>query len=83
MQAWLQPIRFVAIGALATGAHLLCLTALVEILAWPPVPASCVGALVGAGVSYLLNYRYTFASTRPHALPRLQRAVLISAHSGE
>jgi putative flippase GtrA len=63
---------FVFIGALATGTHLLCLALLVELDAWPPLPASCVGAVAGALVSYWLNYHHTFSSILPHriALPR-------------
>ena len=36
------------------------------------VAASTAGAVVGAGVNYLLNHRYTFASREAHgrALPR-------------
>ena len=34
--------------------------------------ASTLGALVGAGINYVLNYVYTFGSRRPHsrAMPR-------------
>lgn len=67
-----QFTTFVIIGALATGTHILCLALLVELDAWPPLPASCVGAVAGALVSYWLNYHHTFSSILPHriALPR-------------
>lgn len=63
---------FVIIGALATGTQIFCLALLVELDAWPPLPASCVGAVAGALVSYWLNYHHTFSSILPHriALPR-------------
>lgn len=65
-------VSFVLIGAVATGTHILCLVVLVELFLWTALPASCVGALAGAFVSYWLNYHHTFRSTRPHqvALPR-------------
>jgi putative flippase GtrA len=52
--------------------HFAILTLLVQAGALTPVPASCIGALAGASVSYLFNRRYTFRSTRRHheALPR-------------
>ena len=63
---------FVVIGALATCAHILVLVYLVEMRAWSALAGSCTGAVVGALVSYWLNYHHTFRSTRPHkvALPR-------------
>ncbi|MEJ7668728.1 MAG: GtrA family protein [Casimicrobiaceae bacterium] len=66
MQLSRQFALFVIMGALATGTHILCLTLLVELSGWPPVSASCIGAIAGALVSYWLNYHHTFRSTRPH-----------------
>lgn len=67
-----QFVLFAMIGALATCAHIAFLVYLVEICAWHALPASCVGAVVGALVSYWMNYHLTFRSMRPHqvALPR-------------
>ena len=67
-----QFASFVLIGAMATVTHLLCLVVLVERFAWTALPASSIGAIAGAFVSYWLNYHHTFRSTRPHqqALPR-------------
>ena len=64
--------RYVAVGGIATCAQLLCLIALVELAGWSPLLGTCFGALVGALVSYSLNYRLTFVSSRRHrvALPR-------------
>jgi len=71
---------FVIVGALATGTQLLCLVLLVEVSAWPPLAASCVGAVAGAFVSYWLNYHHTFRSPRPHraALPRFLAAAAVA-----
>lgn len=65
-------ILFSTVGGIATGAHMLCLVGLVELLAVPALAASCAGALVGALISYWLNYHITFRSTAAHrvALPR-------------
>jgi putative flippase GtrA len=72
MGPYRQFVLFATIGALATGAHFAILVYLVELHAWSALPASCVGALVGAVVSYWLNYHLTFRSSRPHqvTLPR-------------
>jgi len=63
---------FAAVGAAATACHYAIMIALVEAAGVAPVPASCVGAVAGALVSYRLNYTHTFASTQRHvvALPR-------------
>jgi putative flippase GtrA len=59
-------------GGVGTVAHYAVLVALVHLAGLAPVPASTVGAVVGAFVNYTLNYRFTFASRRSHgvALPR-------------
>lgn len=69
--AW-QFARFGGVGAVGTACHYLVLLALVEGFAVGPVLASTCGAVTGALVNYVLNRRFTFASTRPHreALPR-------------
>jgi putative flippase GtrA len=67
-----QFVVFACAGAIATGVHFTILAALVHAGLLTPVPASCVGALGGALVSYALNRRYTFRSRAQHhvALPR-------------
>jgi len=61
-----QFLLFAGVGALGTVAHYTTLVALVEWLRCAPVPASAIGALVGMVVNYLLNYRFTFRSAKPH-----------------
>lgn len=63
---------FTLVGAVGTLAHYLLLVILVDGFAVPPVPASMAGALLGALVNYVLNYRYTFASRKRHheAMPK-------------
>jgi putative flippase GtrA len=68
----IQLAWFLAVGGTATAVHFVILALLVQSGALAPVPASCLGALAGAVVSYVLNRRYTFRSDRRHqeALPR-------------
>lgn len=63
---------FTFVGAFGTAAHYVVLLTLAELFAVNAVIASALGALCGAFVNYLLNYRYTFQSNMPHAraLPR-------------
>ncbi|MEP3524627.1 MAG: GtrA family protein [Hyphomicrobiales bacterium] len=63
---------FLIVGVVATACHYLLLIFLVEALNVAPVPASAAGAFLGAVVSYYLNRRLTFRSTRKHtvAAPR-------------
>ncbi|OYW33199.1 MAG: hypothetical protein B7Z45_08680 [Azorhizobium sp. 12-66-6] len=67
-----QLATFVAVGGTAFVAHFLVLGGLVEWEVMGPVPASMVGFVVGTLVTYTLNSRFTFQSTRSHAgaLPR-------------
>ena len=73
------------VGVAATVCHYAILILLVEAAGVRPVQASCVGAVVGALVSYRLNYSHTFASTQRHvvALPRfaLVAAVAFAANA--
>jgi putative flippase GtrA len=62
-----QFIGFVGAGAVATFAHYSILIMLVHIGEWEPTLASALGAVCGAFVSYVLNYRYVFRSTTGHA----------------
>jgi len=62
-----QFIRYGMAGAVGTAAQYAILCILVEGFAIGAVIASSVGAVAGAFVNYVLNYRYTFKSERPHA----------------
>ncbi|MFN5701603.1 MAG: GtrA family protein [Betaproteobacteria bacterium] len=59
--------RYALVGLVATAAHYALLVCLVEWVAAPPGPAAFMGAVLGAGVAYLGNRRYTFSNTdMPH-----------------
>lgn len=68
----MQLATFIAVGLTAAVAHFLVLGTLVELDLLGPVSASMIGFVVGTLVTYTLNSRFTFRSTRSHAgaLPR-------------
>ncbi|WP_295581269.1 GtrA family protein [uncultured Lamprocystis sp.] len=57
---------FGIVGAIGTLVHYSALVLLVEIGLLDAVAATTVGFALGAIVNYLLNYRYTFNSTKQH-----------------
>jgi putative flippase GtrA len=67
-----QFVRYAGAGVIGTAAHYAVLVALVQGMQTGVVAASTAGAVVGAGVNYMLNHRFTFASRESHgrALPR-------------
>jgi putative flippase GtrA len=67
-----QFVRYAGAGLIGTAAHYAVLVALVQGMQANVVVASTAGAIVGAGVNYALNHRFTFASRESHrrALPR-------------
>jgi len=54
------------IGVVTALAHYGTLVGLVELAGMAPVPATLAGFVVGAGVSYTLNRRFTFSTARSH-----------------
>ncbi|MFM9848190.1 MAG: GtrA family protein [Hyphomicrobiaceae bacterium] len=58
-----QFLRFACVGLAATGVHYAILIALVEFRQIGPVPATTLGFVAGAFVSYVLNRRYTFKAS--------------------
>jgi putative flippase GtrA len=74
-----QFTRFAMAGGAGTAVHYLVLAGLVTLAGIAPGRAAFTGAAVGACAIYLLNRRYTFASSRSHAqtLPRF--ALMASA----
>jgi dolichyl-phosphate beta-glucosyltransferase len=76
-----QFVRYAGAGAMGTLCHYIVLIILAEAFSVRPAPASVAGALVGAGVNYLLNYHFTFASNLAHrsALPRFIAVAALSA----
>lgn len=63
-----QFVSFVGVGAVATAAHYLILIVLVQFYHFDATLASGIGAVAGAFISYVLNYRFTFRSKSSHAL---------------
>jgi len=61
-----QVSRYLLAGGAATVGHYTTLILLVEAGALDPVPAALAAFLVGGTISYTLNRRITFRSTRPH-----------------
>jgi putative flippase GtrA len=62
-----QFASFSGVGLVAAAVHYGLLIGLVEAGGVDPVPATLVGYVGGGAVSYALNRRLTYASTRPHA----------------
>lgn len=62
-----QISAFVAVGGLATALHYAVLIGLKEAFAVPAVPATLAGYVCGGLLSYVLNRRHTFETTRDHA----------------
>jgi putative flippase GtrA len=69
-------VKFVAVGGVATAIQYLLLVLLVRGAGMAPTPASSIGFVLSAGVNYLLNYRFTFRSDRPHGPAAAKFALL-------
>lgn len=61
-----QFVHFSGVGLISAIGHFGLLIALVQGMHVTPVAASAAGALLGAGINYALNYRYTFRSSKRH-----------------
>jgi putative flippase GtrA len=74
-------LRYVGAGGVGTLCHYLVLGILAGLFAVTPTLATVAGALVGAGVNYLLNYHFTFASRAAHrvTIPRFLAVAALSA----
>jgi putative flippase GtrA len=73
-----QFLRYGIVGAVGTALQYAILVSLVQFTQTPAVAASTAGAIAGALVNYVLNHRWTFASSRTHehALPRFAAVAL-------
>lgn len=71
--------RFVVVGGIATAIQYVLLIFLVRAFGMAPTPASSIGFVLSAVVNYLLNYRFTFHSDRPHAAAMAKFALLAGA----
>jgi putative flippase GtrA len=63
-----QLVSFGGVGAIATAIQYLILVVLTEGLDTDPVIASTIGYISSALLNYTLNYRFTFASDKPHVV---------------
>ena len=70
-------IRFAISGGLATLTHIAVFVLLVEWLLMRPLYASVPAFLAAVGVSYGMNYRWTFDAQGPHQV-MLPRFVLVA-----
>jgi putative flippase GtrA len=70
-------IRFGITGILATLTHVAVFVLLVEFLHLRPLFASVPAFLSAVGVSYGMNYRWTFAADGPHQV-MLPRFILVA-----
>lgn len=61
-----QFTKFAGVGVIGTAAHYVTLICLVQLLDANAVLASSAGAIIGATVNYILNYHYTFQSSKKH-----------------
>src|SRR5688572_21061128 len=62
-----QFIQFAIVGCAAAVGHYGVLIVLSEWAGVSPVPASGAGFVVGAAISYALNYQFVFRSDKDHA----------------
>ena len=74
-------LAFGMVGVVGTGGHYITLILLVEFINLDPVEATTFGFLVGAAINYILNYRYTFKSTKAH-LDAFPKFLLIAIATG-
>ncbi len=61
-----QFLYFAGVGAIGTLVQYVVLIGLAQITDISPVLTSAAGFVLGAFVNYILNYRYTFRSTKNH-----------------
>jgi putative flippase GtrA len=71
-------VRFTVVGGVATAIQYAILILLVRGFGMGPTAASSIGFVLSAGVNYLLNYRFTFHSDRPHG-PAAAKFALLAA----
>lgn len=72
-------VRFALVGGMATAIQYALLVILVRGLHLAPTPASSIGFAVSAIANYLLNYRFTFRSDRPHGPAAAKFGILAGA----
>lgn len=70
-------LRFSIVGGIATLVQYLILIALVMASDFSPAIASTIGFVISSLVNYILNYSFTFKSSKPHT-ETLTRFLIIS-----
>lgn len=65
--ATLQFLGYAMVGVIGTVIQYAVLLVGVSMFGSTPLTASSVGAVLGAITNYLLNYRFTFRASKPHA----------------
>ena len=76
----MQFFWYLVAGSIATAVHFAVLIALVELMGLGAAPATALGTLCGAAVSYGLNRRLTFGESMARhvqALPRFMSIALL------
>ena len=71
--------RFTLVGGVATAIQYAILMLLVRGWRMAPAPASSIGFVLSAILNYLLNYRFTFRSNRPHGAAAAKFGALAGA----
>ena len=72
-------VRFCLVGGIATAIQYALLILLVRRCGMAPTPASSIGFVLSAVANYLLNYRFTFQSDRPHGAAAAKFGALAGA----
>ena len=73
---------FFGVGLAAAAVHYGTLVGLVEATGWSAVPATLAGYAAGGLVSYALNRRHTFATSRSHGAAGWRFALVALAGFG-
>jgi putative flippase GtrA len=68
--------KYLVVGGTSTVIQYVILVFLVRTFGMAPTPASSIGFVLSASVNYLLNYRFTFESDKPHGPATAKFAVL-------
>ena len=73
-----QFLRFLLVGASATGLQYLVLIALVEAAHAPKTPAAIVAYLCGGVANYLLNRTFTFNAAHTHVGKTMAKFLVVN-----
>lgn len=68
----LELIKFLNVGIISTSAHYLTMYICLTLLNFSELISSTIGYLTGSIISYFLNFKFTFNSSRSHKATILQ-----------